>query len=226
MFIPAATALKNLVYRIIPTPGQAFHGSVTLTTFFSIFLLFFPPLLFFSARPPQRWTEEGFCGTDFDFWSFSERDGADKRCHGAQPPAVTCGCCDDVSPMGRSPILCISRQNDRGWRDRGDSSAVRDDFALLWQLSPCSSRESEGQLKGHSCKVGPTSWVTLRTNKDEPGTVTSHDTACGVTLRPHQCVVMRTKHGSGHNGGAKHPESASYMSNKIMQIGKVESNEF
>lgn len=137
MFIPAATALKNLVYRIIPTPGQAFHGSVTLTTFFSIFPPYIPPLPFFFSLSPhvvlsgeQR---KVFRGTDFDFWSFYvwEGAGADERCHGAPPPppAVTCGCCDDVfPPTGRSPILCIFATK----RRRAGGTAAT---ALLWEMT-------------------------------------------------------------------------------------------
>lgn len=70
MFIPAATALKNLVYRVIPTPGQAFHGSVTLTTFYSIFLIFSSLSSFLSSPYVLLSYElkEALCGTDFNFW--------------------------------------------------------------------------------------------------------------------------------------------------------------
>lgn len=72
MFIPAATALKNLVYRVIPTPGQAFHGSVTLTTFFSIFLIS-SSLLFFSPRPAELRTETSTLWNRFRFLISCER---------------------------------------------------------------------------------------------------------------------------------------------------------
>lgn len=128
MFIPAATALKNLVYRIIPTPGQAFHGSVTLTTFFSIFLIF-------SFLLPQL---RSLCGTDLDSWSVvrgRQRSG-DNRRRGAPPLASRCAGAV-VAPVmfhnhvrWQTPYPC---HND-GWVDRRASWATRPPV-LRWRLT-------------------------------------------------------------------------------------------
>lgn len=138
MFIPAATARKNLVYRIIPTPGQAFHGSVTFTTFFSIFLLFFLPS-FSSPHVVLRGEQRRVLRNRFWFLIiFWERGGG-----GGEPVLmknVTAHNCRRwpaaavmMSPQWAGAPSCASR-------DKTTAAGGTAGTAPLWEMTlPCSN---------------------------------------------------------------------------------------
>lgn len=142
MFIPAATALKNLVYRIIPTPGQAFHGSVTLTTFFSIFpissffLSFLLPTSCLAGNRKKCFVQQ--ISTFDQLWEKDRVVITDDRTHDHWQWAVlellSLWWCFPNMCNDRLPVLYMSGQYNDGRTDHRDSW-VTCCPALLWSLT-------------------------------------------------------------------------------------------
>lgn len=189
MFIPAATALKNLVYRIIPTPGQAFHGSVTLTTFHFHFPYFFFLSFFSSPHILLSWEQkEVFCATDFHFWSVvRERQSGDNRWQDTRPLTVSCvGAVVSVMMFPKHvqwqtpcPVYVRTIQ---WWADGPQGqlsymlpgSAVKSHFGLLLKYRPYGIRKPKNGSDSRATKRDlPTDWLDKH---KQPETVMSHST--------------------------------------------------
>lgn len=87
-----------------PRPSLSWFSDIN--NFLFHFASYIPPLLFFSARRSQRWTEEGFAEqiliSDHFVW---EGASADERCHGAQTTSGDLRLLWWCFPNGQEPHL-------------------------------------------------------------------------------------------------------------------------